>query len=343
MSQGRISRKPPHRLKAPTLAQLFDTTFHPRLPLLEPWLRTGESVMVFAPPGVGKSMMTLSLALAVAGGGSYLGWKAPEARRVLLVDGEMHIQDITDRARLLLPTLDSVDDQAAPDNITVLARQYQHPESTFPDLATDEGREVIMKRTIDGGYDLVILDNFSTLATVDDENAASAFDPVIKFLLKLKQAGVACILVHHSNKGGNDFRGSSKLATTFEVIIGLKKPESGERRHGTAFDLDWQKYRQQRDENITGRAVWLSKERSGKLAWKYELSQDEECIELVRLIRTLEYISQEELATAMICSTGKLSKLKSRATHQLKLITKIEWDEAISAARALKQEDNSDF
>ncbi len=277
-------------------------------------------------------MMTLSLALAVAGGGSFLGWKSPEPHKVLLVDGEMHIQDLTDRARLLMPTIEGGDPAQAANNIAILARQHQHPDSEFPDLATEEGRAEILKRTTAGGFDLVILDNFSTLATVADENAASSFDPVIKFLLKLKQAGVACVLVHHSNKSGGDFRGSSKLATTFEVIIGLKKPESGTRRYGTAFDLEWQKYRQRKDESISGRAVWLEDDHRGNASWCYELSQDEEAAELVRLVRSLEYTNQSELADAMGFSTGKLSQLKQRTIHQLKLITANEWNEALHAA-----------
>ena len=189
-------------------------------------------------------MLALSLALAVAGGGTLMGWKAPEARKVLIVDGEMHIEDITERAKMLMSTVEGIDPETVARNITILARQYQDPEAEFPDLAEDEGRNAIFGRAMRGAFDLVILDNFSTLATVEDENAASAFDPVIKFLLKMKQAGIATILVHHSNKTGKEFRGSSKLSTTFEVIMGLLKITSGEHRHGAAFDLEWTKFSQ---------------------------------------------------------------------------------------------------
>lgn len=81
-----------------------------------------------------------------------------------------------------------------------------------------------------GGAELVLLDNFSTLCEVMDENDAAAMTPTLGFLLRFKQARIACVLVHHSNKGGETFRGSSKLATTFEVIIGLMKPEGAPER-----------------------------------------------------------------------------------------------------------------
>ena len=79
---------------------------------------------------------------------------------------------------------------------------------------------------------LIILDNFSTLAEVADENEASAMTPVLAFLLRLKQEGRARILVHHSGKSRETFRGSSKLATTFEVIIGLSRSTDTEPAKG---------------------------------------------------------------------------------------------------------------
>lgn len=41
--------------------------------LIIPWLRQGESTMVFAAPGVGKSLFALDIALSVAGGGKCIG------------------------------------------------------------------------------------------------------------------------------------------------------------------------------------------------------------------------------------------------------------------------------
>ncbi len=67
------------KLKMPTLAQLLASKFNERQYLLFPWLREQESCMIYAESGLGKSMFALSAALAVAGGGEFLGWK-PEAR-----------------------------------------------------------------------------------------------------------------------------------------------------------------------------------------------------------------------------------------------------------------------
>ena len=62
-------------LRAPTLGQLLDSEFPDRRHLLSPWLKQQETAMVYAETGVGKSMFAASAALAVAGGGEFLGWR----------------------------------------------------------------------------------------------------------------------------------------------------------------------------------------------------------------------------------------------------------------------------
>jgi hypothetical protein len=69
--------------------------------------------------------------------------------------------------------------------------------------------EFVTKCVRHNGIDLVILDNFSTLGEVEDENTASSFNSIQQFLLQLKVEGVATMLVHHANKTGEDFRGQT--------------------------------------------------------------------------------------------------------------------------------------
>jgi len=52
---------------------------------------------------VGKSFLALGLALAAAGGGSFLGWTAPRPHNVLYLDGEMSPQAVAGRLRLFGP------------------------------------------------------------------------------------------------------------------------------------------------------------------------------------------------------------------------------------------------
>lgn len=293
--------------------------------------------MLYAPTGAGKSIFTLALALAVAGGGTFLGWEAAKPRKVLYIDGEMPEADIIERARMLLPTVAGCDHEAAVSNLVFLARQAQHMDAEFPDLATPEGQDEVLKRATSGGYDLLILDNFSTLAECEDENAAGAFNGIVRFLMRAKQGDLACILIHHSNKNGTDYRGSSKLATTFEVLIGLGKSSKSLTRGALGFDLAWHKYRHKRDDTTRNRSIWLAEDGAGNQAWGHEVSEKEELAELVERVQSLQYATQGELAEALGISPGELSKRKGRAMAALKLITSDEWSECFSTAKKLRE------
>jgi AAA domain len=176
-------------LLMPTLGELLDTAIPERQHILKPWLREHESCLLYAATGVGKSLFALTTALAVAGNGSFLGWK-PDAKpnggdwRVLYVDGEMHIGDIQERARTLMDAVPDISRTKAKSNLQFLARQQQDPAIDFPeitDTAQGGGQERILQKVLEGGFNLLILDNFSTLGRVGDENEASSFDGIQSF------------------------------------------------------------------------------------------------------------------------------------------------------------------
>lgn len=334
-------------IKIATLEQVVNTEFPEREPLLSPWLRDGESVMLFAEAGLGKSMFAMSLALAVAGGGEYLGWKAPKKRKVLYIDGEMHIQDIQERARMLVGALgDSVDQQAALANTTIIARQYQEPNVEFPDMNTEEGQKNLFRLIEEGAadgvpYDLVVLDNLSTLATIADENAASSFNSVLELLIRLKQSKTACILVHHSGKDPKKYRGSSKLTTTFEVMIGLERSNAGEDMYNAAFKMTWHKFRGRRDDQTIEREAWLQDVDDGgkRKQWAYSLSEDERIGVVLQRLKSLEYTTNKELADSLPfdCSAPTMTRMKQKLIaggH----ITDEEWMGCMQQAKALRNE-----
>lgn len=73
--------------------------------LLAPILPERSLAMLYAPRGIGKSWLGLTIGLAIASGGSVLRWGAPRPRRVLLVDGEMVLCDLQTRLNLILAGL----------------------------------------------------------------------------------------------------------------------------------------------------------------------------------------------------------------------------------------------
>ena len=226
-----------HKLKMPTLDQLLAARFKQRQYLLNPWLREQENCMVYAATGVGKSLFALSAALAVAGGGEFLGWQPDtkpngEGWRVLYIDGEMHTADIQERVCQLRGGMPKLDKAVLDKNLNFLARQHQDAGVQFPSITDQAGQAFVLGQVNTRKVDLVVLDNFSTLGEVEDENAASSFNAIQQFLLQLKVQEVATMLVHHTGKAEDNFRGSSKLAATFETIIQLERPQVEHRKSG---------------------------------------------------------------------------------------------------------------
>lgn len=346
--------------------------------LVIPWLRQGESSMIFAAPGVGKSLFALDIALSVAGGGKALGvWqtgagdskteggqreKAPEATRdsnaetapcgwkVLYVDGEMPLDDIRDRANMLMQGKiqqeDGFDREQAGQNLHFMARHQQDDIlADFVDLADADSRRNLLARIQRERIDLVILDNLSTLAAFEDENAASSFNGPVDFLQRLKSIGTACILVHHTNKGGEEFRGSSRIATTFETLALLKAAaappfiEDGQEDDGesdssaSAFTLEWRKYRGRRDTSIQDKAIFiLSVDTQGNAArWHVMDTESGMMLAMLEMVRSKQCPTQRELAEALGTSPATLSRMKQKAMKEGR-ITKKEWDALLKAA-----------
>jgi RecA-family ATPase len=324
-----MTKKKTPPLNILSLGNLLDMDIPARRPLLTPWLREGESAMMFAAPGVGKSMLSLTLALAVAGGGEALGWSAPEPRRVMYVDGEMALRDVQDRTNLLIPTVAGMNMTAARENLTLLARQNQSPAADFPDLAEPDGRAALLGMAQTRAIDLIVLDNLSTLATIEDENSASSFNDTTKFLLTLKQVGIACVLVHHSGKSGADYRGSSKLATTFDAILGLRRTDTAAGRFATAFEIEWVKLRHKRDASTQGKAVWLEEE-GGAARWAHEVSESDKLAQMVLALRSCEFRSGALLAKHLGVDPASVSRWKNNAIR-LGMTDQAEWRRCLDA------------
>jgi len=190
--------------------------------------------MIYAPRGLGKSWLSLSMGVAVASGGSLLRWTAPAPRRVLLVDGEMQAADL--QARL---------------NAIMLGASAEIPNDNLQILAADTSERGINLGSLEGqqaleqhleGVDLLILDNLSTLMTTGSEGASDAWLPMQNWLLKLRRKGIAVLLVHHAGVNGRQ-RGTSRREDALDTVIGLRRPADYSPAQGARFEVHVEKAR----------------------------------------------------------------------------------------------------
>jgi putative DNA primase/helicase len=229
------NRSMPRQLPVPLgLSEFLALEIPSRAKLLDPILPEKGLAMLYAPRGIGKSWLGLSIGLAVAGGGSLLRWKASEPRRVLLVDGEMLLADLQGRLALIS---NGFGGDIPRGGFQILAADQTE---TGINLASSEG-QLALERHLEG-IDLVILDNLSTLLASGSEGASDAWLPMQNWLLRLRRKGIAVLLIHHAGTNGRQ-RGTSRREDALDTVIALRRPADYSPEEGARFEVHIEKAR----------------------------------------------------------------------------------------------------
>ena len=249
-----------------------------------------EAIMLYSPTGVGKTWLSLAIAMIVAGRGKLdlLDWENEDPQPVCYVDGEMLEEDMQERIKMLIPSLNVVEEELRK-NFRYLSRVSQKEEiEDFLSLELKENQLELLKWLKDnsgkGKHPLLVLDNLSNLAELGDENSSGQMQSFNMMVTKARKFGCSMVTVHHTGKSmtvGPDgiptWRGSYDMATrldktlcllpcqssldgyiTFQVLEG--KSRRGERINKTIqfnpFEKKWEIY----DETVTEDRHQLVKE-----------------------------------------------------------------------------------
>ncbi len=327
-----------HTLQTYTVEELLLQKLPPREHLLRPWLRQRESALIWSEPGLGKTFVSLSVALVLAGGGKMLNWSADGGRKVLIYDAEMDDVDLQSRLAGLAPGIDGLNRVQAGKNITITPKQRQHHSLVFPDLASPAGQASILKTALDGGFDVVIFDNLSSMTTVADENSSQALKPVTDFIQRMKSAGLSVITICHSNKGGTNYRGTSHLAGNFDVIIGLQKTDEALLQpDGICFKLTYNKYRSQTSTREHPMVVSLqTSAEDGISRWSHKMSEEDRLTLIVALLKSGEYSTQTGLAAPMKCNKVQIGRLRVKLAAR-KIMSTNQFDHYLATAKEAKR------
>ena len=188
--------------------------------LIDHWLPKAGLAMVWAARGVGKTWFSLELALCVAEGADFLSYHVQRAETVLFIDGEMPLIDAKERFNQLRATL--------PEKLHFLSSELLFANDTPLNINDEADQQRILDAIEELSREgnrpsLIVLDNLSSLTSGLDENDNSALDRVLKFLLRLRHAGISVLLVHHANKTG-DQRGASRREDLLDTSIRLSVP-----------------------------------------------------------------------------------------------------------------------
>lgn len=157
------------------------------------FLARGAVTMVAGAPGAGKSMLSQQLASVVA------SWC-----RVCIIDAENGDNLIRSRFRKMGMTP------------TASRRVAVHEAHGFDLVADRPALETVLRQT---GARVLILDSFASLWN-GSENHTEGVKHVLNELRAVAKANdVAILLIHHTTKGSDTYRGSGAIAGTIEAVF----------------------------------------------------------------------------------------------------------------------------
>lgn len=222
--------EPANPLRALNALDLGMHQFPQRLQLLGPLLHAGDLAMVFAARGVGKTMVSLGISMALAFGDRFLRWTVNAPVGVLYLDGEMAGEVMQQRVRAFVPA-DVREDLAQ--NFRLFTPDLLPEGQPLPDLSTSAGQQLV-EPLIHADTKVVVIDNISSWCRSGKENESESWTPVADWLLTLRRRGIAVLLVHHAGKSGQQ-RGASKREDLLDLVVELRRAGDYDPKAGAAF------------------------------------------------------------------------------------------------------------
>jgi hypothetical protein len=192
--------------------------------IIHPIVRAGDLVWIYGDPKIGKTWLAHALALLASVGAGAVGpWTAVEPTRVLYVDGEMHAADLKRNITMLMKGADNV--TPGSDNLPfdVLIAKEQ-PDGVI-DIAHPDWQDRI--ETLLVGRTVLILDNFQSLT----DNGPAALKAIHPWLRRLSRAGIAVIIMDHTNRDG-ELQGSIMKERIADLSIVLRYASDADRAAG---------------------------------------------------------------------------------------------------------------
>jgi RecA-family ATPase len=194
--------------------------------------------------------------MALATGGSVLGFRAPKALPILYVDGEMHPSDVQARLKAFAKAFE-VDGNGGPiENRIHILSHWDQEDDLHIDDPRRKGMEEIEEALVETQAEVLFLDNISTLCREGGENDADAWTEMQAWMGRLNKNEVTTCVLHHTGKadretGKIDQRGSSKhfdKATSYVLLGPMEKK---------GFYLKWRKQRMgQEPVDLSAKIEW---------------------------------------------------------------------------------------
>lgn len=180
--------------------------------LIEPWLPPQTIVQVYGYSGHGKSLFLQHALAALASGRKYFGpFEIGRPARILYMDYENGMATLARR----LAELRSAHGDTA-DRLGVWAPFI---EGVDINLMTPDGMRLLQEWIEFAQPEVVVIDTLRSAFPGLKENSAEEWSKVNQLATRIRNAGMACILVHHGNKPGENGLGGEAGSTNQLTVL----------------------------------------------------------------------------------------------------------------------------
>ena len=197
------------------------------LRIMSPWLNMSSLNMIYADPGVGKTMLAMSLAIGMTRrkwDEVNIGpWSIKRPVGCLYVDAEMAEWVFQKRMGMFCNTYG--EENGLTPLVIISSNRFAKKYRRQINLTDQEWRDSLYNFLVDRPrIKCVILDNLSALTPGRDENSKKEWDPINQWLISLRHLGLAVVVIHHAGKSKSQ-RGTSGHDDPMDVIVSLTRPK----------------------------------------------------------------------------------------------------------------------
>lgn len=207
-----------------TLTPFDVSTIAPRPWVIKGWLLERNVAMLIAPPGVGKSTITLHQAIAIATGKTWGPWVIKKPGNVMLINVEDDLDEMMRRTAAALQAMD-VDQQEIAGKLFI----HDGEREFLITKSTDNGKEIVWSPLVGELVETIrkhdirvlIVDPFAETFNGQENDNNEMKRAATGFRQVARQANCSVMLVHHTSKNGASAAGDMYASRGGSAQVGV--------------------------------------------------------------------------------------------------------------------------
>ncbi len=203
-------------------------------------LVSGESTMLCSLAGGAKTFLSQYTAACIATGSNFLGTPIDKPQSVLYIDSEMSEYQIQQRFKLIYESLGCI-----PQSGFLKIIHKRSFENGMPDLSCKSGFKKLMPEIVNAK--VIILDNISSLYRAAEETVQNDWNFYNDCLDELRALDKAILVLHHTDKRSENYRGHSEIARAIDHVLIARKDKKQSNDTKTVISINNTKNRHHAD------------------------------------------------------------------------------------------------